>query len=160
MDKISWCLSQKDGINLIEPNSNLAGGYVKKAEDSLLSMRINQIKEWKITTSYYTSYFSVYAILQKIGIKCEIHQCTINFAKVFLKEFLDEEDLEFLEESFDARKNCQYYVDRKVSDETYNKMMEKTPSFLVKCKSILSKINEKKIKEIRDKLSRHNPKSC
>lgn len=154
MDKINWCLRQKDGIKLVEPSSNLSEAYMKKAEDSLLSMNLNKVKEWKIATAYYASYFSVYAILQKMGIKSEIHTCTIEFARVFLKEFFSEEELEFLESSFIARRDSQYYINREVPDNSYKEMLEKTPPFLIKCKSVLSKINEKKIKEIRDKLSK------
>ena len=127
---------------------------MKKAEDSLLSMRINQIEEWKIATAYYASYFALYAILQKIGIKCEIHSCTIEFTKRFLKEFFTEEELEFLEDSFKARIDSQYYVNKKVSDQNYRNILDKTPDFLIKCKSIILKLNEKKIREIRENLEK------
>jgi uncharacterized protein (UPF0332 family) len=155
MDKIKWCLKQKDGIQLVEPSSNLCEAYIKKAEDSLLSLSLNQVKEWKIATAYYASYFGVYAILQKLGVKCEIHTCTIKFTRVFLKEFFNEAELEFLEDSFQARKDSQYYVNRDVPDEIYKSILENTPSFLVKCKSIISKLNEKKIKEIRGKIEKY-----
>ena len=50
-----------------------------------------------------------------------------------------------------ARVDSQYYINRTVPDEQYNKMIQKAPEFLVKCKAILIKLNEKKVKEIRDK---------
>jgi len=149
MDKIRWCAGKKEGLSLIEPNSNLAEAYIKKSEEALESMRVNIIKDWKISTAYYTLYFSLYAVLTKIGIKCEIHSCTIEFAKRFLREYFTEEDLDFTEDSLKARIDSQYYVDRTVPDEQYNKMIKNTPEFLVKCKSILVKLNEKKINEIR-----------
>jgi len=136
---------------LIEPNSNLAEAYIKKAEEALESMRANIVKDWKISTAYYTLYFSLYSILTKIGIKCEIHSCTIEFVKRFLKDHFNEKELEFTEDSLKARIDSQYYIDRTVPDEQYNKMLMKAPEFLVKCKSILIKLNEKKINEIRDK---------
>lgn len=145
MDKIKWCTGKKEGLSLIEPNSNLAEAYIKKSEEALESMRVNIIKDWKISTAYYTLYFSLYSILTKIGIKCEIHSCTIEFAKRFLKDYLDEEELEFTEDSLKARIDSQYYIDRTVPDEQYNKMIQKAPEFLVKCKSILIKLNEKKL---------------
>ncbi len=151
MDKIKWCAGKKEGLSLIEPNSNLAEAYTKKAEEALESMRVNIIKDWKISTAYYTLYFSLYSILTKIGIKCEIHSCTIEFAKRFLKDYFKEEELNFTEDSLKARIDSQYYIDRTVPDEQYNKMIMKTPEFLVKCKSILIKLNEKKINEIRSK---------
>ena len=149
MDKVEWCAGKKGGLSIIEPNSNLAEAYIKKAEEALESMRINIIKDWKISTAYYTIYFSLYSILMKIGIKCEIHSCTIEFTKRFLKEFFSEEEFEFAEDSLKARTDSQYYVDRIVSDEQYSLMIKKAPEFLVKCKSILIKLNEKKVNEIR-----------
>ena len=151
MDKIKWCAGKKEGLSLIEPNSDLATAYIKKAEEALESMRVNIIKDWKISTAYYTIYFSLYAILMKTGIKCEIHSCTIEFAKRFLKDYFQETELDFIEDSLKARIDSQYYINRTVSDEQYNKMIQKAPTFLVKCKSILIKLNEKKVVEIRSK---------
>ena len=150
MDKIRWCAGKKEGLSLIEPNSNLSEAYIKKSEEALESMRVNTIKDWKISTAYYTLQFSLYSVLTKIGIKCEIHSCTIEFAKRFLKEFFSKEELEFTEDSLKARIDSQYYIDRTVPDEQYNKMVQKAPEFLVKCKSVLIKLNERKIKEIRE----------
>ena len=154
MDKIRWCAEKKEGLRLIEPNSDLAEAYIKKAEEALESMRVNIIKDWKISTAYYTIYFSLYSVLIKIGIKCEIHSCTIAFAKRFLREFFSEEDLDFTEDSLKARIDSQYYVDRTVPDEQYHKMVKNAPEFLVKCKSILIKLNEKRINEIREEFQK------
>jgi len=150
MDKIKWCVGKKGGLSLIESNSNLAEAYIKKSEEALESMRVNIIKDWRISTAYYTLYFSLYSILTKIGIKCEIHSCTIEFARRFLKDYFNDEELDFIEDSLKARIDSQYYIDRTVSDEQYNKMIMKAPEFLVKCKSILIKLNEKKVNEIRE----------
>ncbi len=149
MDKINWCAEKKDGLSLIDQNSNLAEAYIQKAEEALESVRVNIIKDWKISTAYYTIYFSLYSVLTKIGLKCEIHSCTIAFARVFLREFFSAEDIEFIEDSLRARIDSQYYIDRTVPDEQYNKMVKYAPLFLVKCKSILIKLNEKKVNEIR-----------
>lgn len=152
MDKIKWCLKKKDGLSLVEPNANLAEAYMNKAEESLESMRINTIKDWKISTAYYSMYFSLYAILMKLGVKCEIHSCTLECAKRFLKEYFSQEECDFLEDSLKARIDAQYYVDREVSDVQYQKMIKRSPEFLVKCKSVILQLNEKKINEIRKQL--------
>ena len=149
MDKIKWCSGKKEGLSMTEPNSNLAEAYTRKSEEALESMRVNTIKDWKISTAYYTLYFSLYSVLTKIGVKCNIHSCTIEFAKRFLREFFSEEEFDFTEDSLKARIDSQYYTDRTVSDEQYSEMIKKAPEFLVKCKSILIKLNEKKINEIR-----------
>ncbi len=151
MDNLKWCTEKKGGLSLIKPNSNLAEAYTRKAGEVLESMRINTIKDWKISTAYYTLYFSLYSILTKIGVKCEIHSCTIEFAKKFLKDYFNEEELDFAKDSLRARIDSQYYIDRTIPDEQYDKMIKRTPQFFVKCKYILVKLNEKKINEIRDK---------
>src|SRR3989338_6851608 len=92
MDKIKWCAGKKDGLSLIEPNSDLAEAYTKKAEEALESLMVNVIKDWKISTAYYTLYFSLYSILTKIGIKCGIHSCTIAFTKRFHRGFFKGKD--------------------------------------------------------------------
>ena len=38
MASLKWCCKQKDGIKLVEPNDNLAKGYLKMAEKSLGTM--------------------------------------------------------------------------------------------------------------------------
>ena len=160
MDKILWCASKKGGLSLIEPNLDLANAYIIKAEEALESMRVNIIKDWKISTAYYTIYFSLYALMMKIGVKCEIHSCTIEFTKRYFNDYFDESEFKFIEDSCTARVDSQYYIDRTVPDEQYNLMIQKTPEFLVKCKSILIKLNDMKVNEIRDKYNSelHNMK--
>lgn len=82
-EKIVWCLKQKRGIRIIEPNPNLAKAYLQKAISALNTMtaaaKINET-DWILTTAYYARYFALYALLTKIGIKSEIHDCSINLA--------------------------------------------------------------------------------
>ncbi len=125
---------------------------MKKAEEALESMSVNTIKDWKISTAYYAMYFSLYAILARLGVKCEIHACTLEFAANFLKSYLSETEIEFLKDSLRARVDAQYYVDRKVPDVQYDSMIKQAPEILVKCKLVVLQLNESKINEIRQKL--------
>ena len=86
MDRIRWCLRNKNGIELIETNENLREAYLKKAEEALESMSEVKNIDWKISTAYYSMYFSLYSVLMKAGIKSEIHSCTIEFMKKLLGE--------------------------------------------------------------------------
>lgn len=151
MDQIKWCMMQKHGIELVEPSDNLREAYIIKAEEALTTLRTSKIRDWQITTAYYTIYHSIYSLLMKIGIKCEIHQCTIEFAKRFLKDKFLPEDFELIEKAFSARIDSQYYVNREVPDQNYEIIMKKTPAFLVKCKNIV--LEQKEINNIRDKVS-------
>ncbi len=81
---VSWCWKQKRGIKLEQPNDNLCTVYIKKAKSSLNMLESATEKDeidWIFTTAYYARYFAFYALLQKCGIKSEIHDCTI-FSKV------------------------------------------------------------------------------
>lgn len=155
MKKIEWCCNTKNGIELVEPNGNLAEAYIAKAESSLETSRLAKSKDWKISAAYYAMYFSVYAILQKTGVKCEIHTCTILFANEFLAEYFSKEQLNLLDEAFDARQDAQYYVNREVSNKIYDEIISETPAFISYCKNVVLKLDEKKIKEIRNKLSEY-----
>src|SRR3989344_7884708 len=153
MKTIDWCKKQKNGIELIEPNYDLAKAYIKKAEDSLsASLVLSNNKDWKISSLYYTMYFSVYSILMKIGVKCEIHSCTIVFAENFLKEYLTDRDITLLKNSMKARIDTQYYTDKNISDSFYNTMISNAPVLLANCKNILNKLTEKNITKIRSKI--------
>ena len=88
-NKISWCKEQNKGLKLIEPNDSLAEEYYKNAEESLrIAVQIKDMGSnmWIATHKYYTEYLAAYAILMKIGIKSEIHSCTIEVIKILEEE--------------------------------------------------------------------------
>ncbi len=73
-------MKQAKGIRLVKPSDNLVKAYLRKSRNAVKSMEVNAgvgITEWAVSASYYAKYFAVYALLQKIGMKCEIHDCTI-----------------------------------------------------------------------------------
>lgn len=35
MVSIKWCLKQKNGLEIIKPNSNMSDSYIKMAEESI-----------------------------------------------------------------------------------------------------------------------------
>jgi uncharacterized protein (UPF0332 family) len=155
MEKIRWCLGKKGGIELVEPSDNLANGYVSKAEESLAALqKVKGNRDWTVSTAYYSMYFSTYSILMKIGIKCEIHACTIEFMRRFLAAYFTPAECKFLAQSLQARIDTQYYVDREVKDKFIDEMVKTAPQFLVKCKDVLAKIKESEIKSIRNQLTK------
>ncbi len=154
MDKIKWCKSKKGGIEMIEPNKNLANGYILKAEESLKMMqKAKGNRDWSVSTSYYAMYFSLYSILMKIGVKCEIHACTIEFMKRFLSYYFIPTECKFMNDSLQARIDTQYYVDRKVDDRFIQEMLVAAPMFLAKCKDIIARLKESEITAIRKQIS-------
>lgn len=155
MEKIRWCMGRKGGIELVEPSDNLSNGYISKAEESLEALqKVKGNRDWTVSTAYYSMYFSLYSILVKAGVKCEIHACTIEFMKRFLSSHFTLEECKFMSQSLQARIDTQYYVDREVKNEFIEGMVRTAPQFLVKCKEALAKIRESEIKTIRSQLNK------
>src|SRR3989339_1388217 len=150
MNKMLWCLTLNKSLELVEPNANLSKAYQEKGAKALETMREITDKEWKISAAYYSMYFSLYAILQKTGIKCENHTCSIEFAKVFLTEYFTSPELTLISDSMQARVDSQYYTNREVSEITIAEMIKQAPLFWVKCRGVVDKLDEKKVQKIRD----------
>ena len=99
-------------------------------------------------------YFALYAILMKIGIKCENHTCTIEFMNIFLLDNFDAKDVKQIKTSMILRVDAQYYADRHIPEEKYRKIVDGAPRFLVKCKEVLFKMKEEEINNIREKIKK------
>ena len=139
-------------LEFIEPNANLANGFIKKAEDSLEEMRNAKKRDWKIGTAYYAMYQSVYALFMRVGIKSEVHTHTLALAETIFMEYFNSEDFLLLYTAFEARKDTTYYVNREVSDTIVTEIMTKAPYVFTKCKAVLSKLTERNINELREKI--------
>lgn len=143
---LKWCLRQKKGIRMIEPNELIAEDYVKKSDNSLRMMNTVDSEEWRIVGGYYACYECLYALLIKVGIKSEIHDCSI-----FLMNFFDfnKEDINFMKRLKQKRIDAQYYLKNiKFTEE------DKVKDFILKCKEILHKsdfnsIRKKILKEVK-----------
>ena len=155
MDKLVWCKKQKSGIELIEQNPNLSNEYFEKAENALRAVKaLEGNKEWQISSAYYSMYFSLYAILMRIGIKCEIHSCTIEIMKMTLTKYFSDEEINLLQKSLTARVDSQYYTDRDVKEEQRINMVENASKFHLKCKEIALKLTSKEILSIRELIAK------
>jgi len=118
MVSIEGCLKQKNGIGLVTPNKNMSESYLKMAEESInILSKVIESNIWTATTSYYIYYYSLYALMLRVGVKCEIHSCSIEFMKECLKEFYNIEDIRGFEDAFGARIDLQYYSNRPVNQK-------------------------------------------
>ncbi|MEK6873259.1 MAG: hypothetical protein AABW91_00260 [Nanoarchaeota archaeon] len=158
MDKINWCKKQNKGIKITEPSDNLSNEYYQNAEESLKVLRsIKETKSnmWLATTKYYIEYFAVYSVLMKIGIKCEIHDCTI-----LLINFLEKEDIvkkgmsRILEKDKELRIDNQYYLKNRPVNINFEELSE----FILSIKETLNNLDEDKIKYLREKIENYGKK--
>lgn len=149
MSQISWCKKQKNGIKLIEPNDNLSEEYLRNAEESMKVLKIIypvQSNMWLATTKYYIEYFSVYSILMKIGIKCEIHDCTLTLVKLLEKKNIFKKGTyKTLDDDKELRIDNQYYLKNKKVFIDF----EKLSGLIVNARKIVNELTADKIQEIR-----------
>ncbi len=143
---IKWCLKKKHGITLAEPNEELAKAYVLKAQRALSTMDEVSAPEWKITAAYYAMYFSVYAIMIRIGVKCEIHECTLAFMKEYLPYTPEENS--WIVHMRDLREKYQYYI----AHEIDSSVLGRASIFIKRSKKVMRDINPNRILEIRNAL--------
>ncbi len=151
MANLDWCKKQKRGIEIVEPNENLAKDYLESAEETLNLMRVIDGKSnmWLATTKYYFEYFCIYSILIRVGIKCEIHDCTL-----LVCEFLEENDIvpgyfsKMLSEDKYRRIENQYYLKNKKVNIDYEKMSK----MLLETKEIINKLNAQEIASLRENI--------
>lgn len=153
MADLSWCKKQEKGIKLIEPNDNLCKEYVASSEETLSILKDIKAKSnmWLATTKYYCEYFIVYALLMKIGIKSEIHDCTISLCK-FLE---DEKTLpkgisKRLEKDKELRIDNQYYLKNIRVDVDFSELAD----FILTIKNITLSLTLDKINGLRNKIAR------
>ncbi len=149
---IRWCLRAKNGLELVEPNENVSRSYLKMAEESLEQLKKLESKIWIASASYYTMYYCLYALLMRIGVKCEIHACSLLFMKTFLRKFYSEKDIEMIYEASEARSDLQYYPDKGVLDSTINQVKKYASDFYANTMAAFSKLKEDDIKSIRVEL--------
>ena len=154
MVSIEWCLKQRNGIEIVTPNKNMSESYLKMAEESInVLSKVVESNIWTATTSYYIFYYSLYALMLRIGVKCEIHSCSIEFMKECLKEFYTLDDIKSFENAFGARIDLQYYSNRPVDKKIIDESRKNCKTFFIKTKTIISTIREEQIQSIRKKLT-------
>ena len=87
--KLRWCFKIKDGSKIVEPNERLSKSYLEQAKSSLLRANKDfQDKDllWTTVAIYYAEYYALYSFLQRIGVKCGNHSCSIIVVGILLGE--------------------------------------------------------------------------
>jgi uncharacterized protein (UPF0332 family) len=155
---VSWCCKQKRGIKLEQPNDNLCNAYIKKAKSSLnmleSAIEKNEI-DWISATAYYARYFAFYALLQKCGIKSEIHDCTISLMNfLFVNENIIEKHFyNELQLAKELRVDTQYYVTEEIDLDKLKKDSNTAGSFVLRMEEVIENITEEQMNAIKSKLN-------
>ncbi len=143
---LKWCAKQKKGIKIIPESITLQKAYLKKSEESLKSMNANAkagIDEWVVSTSYYAKYFAVYALLSRMGIKCEIHDCTVALFEYLFSGTIPANFVQDLQQSKDDRIDAQYYTQTVQINQ--KKILVDTTNFVLEIQKIIDKLTSTEI---------------
>ena len=150
--KIEWCCGLKDGLKIVEPNERIAQAYLSEARGSLERAEKNfKDKDflWATVVMYYAEYYALYSFLQKIGVNCENHACSI-LATTLL---LGDEKTRTINEHKGKRIDAQYYI--KVDQEIkIRAMLQEAKRFVSDFDERVSRINETEIKTYRETISK------
>ena len=150
---LRWCLSQTRGLRLVKPSQNLVKGYVEKSRSALRSMSVNAkagIIEWAVSASYYAKYFSVYALLSKVGVRCEIHDCTIAVFQYLFGGVVSRNLVQEFRRSKEDRIETQYYT-REVRVDL-SQLMRKTRNFVLDIEKIADGLSPARIAILQNSL--------
>ena len=150
--KLSWCFRLKDGLKIVEPNERLSKSYLEQAKSSLSKAEKDLNDKdflWATVTIYYSEYYALYSFLQRIGVKCENHACSI-LAVSFL---LGEDRTKIINQHKDKRVDAQYYM--KVDQEIkVGMMLQEAKTFVSNFDETVSNLNEKEISMYRENLKK------
>ena len=150
---LKWCLDQSKGIRLAKPSENLVKAYLEKSKNALKSMDVNAkagITEWAVSASYYARYFIVYTLLSKIGVKCEIHDCTIALFNYLFGDSVPPQAVRELKQSKENRIEIQYYTRHVEVD--LDRLMNQTKIFVLEIEKLIDGLNQEKIVALQKKL--------
>ncbi|HLD79374.1 MAG TPA: HEPN domain-containing protein [Candidatus Nanoarchaeia archaeon] len=145
-------LKKEKKIQAVEPSEEIKTAYLQRSEESLRSakalLQINNLKD-AVALAYYSMYYSLLALLFRIGIKCENHTGAI----MLLKEIFDIDNRK-ISAAKKERVDKQYYVDFSVTKEEVTDMITITEEFNSQLLYFIDNLNQNKIKEYQERVAK------
>ena len=136
---------------------------MKKAISALNTMTAAQKiheTDWILTTAYYARYFALYALLMKMGVKSEIHDCTINMAKLLaIHGVLAVGLVEDIAEAKQTRIDTQYYVEQEQDSKIVLSSPHAARKFVLETEKIIENLTPQQANIIRENLRKLQKKS-
>jgi uncharacterized protein (UPF0332 family) len=150
--QLNWCFKLKEGLRIIEPNERLSKSYLEHAKSSL-SRAEKDLNDkdflWATVTIYYAEYYALYSFLQRIGVKCENHTCSI----LVVSTLLGNDKTKTINEHKRKRIDAQYYM--KIDQEAKIRgMLQEAKIFVSDFDELVSGLNENEIRKYKDIISK------
>lgn len=144
-DSLKWCATLKDGLRIMAPDEALSKSYLAEAKASLLRAEKNLADNdllWTTVVIYYAEYYALYSFLQRIGVKCENHFCSI----LAVERLLGEEKTKIISEHKGKRIDAQYYMRTGKEDDVKN-MLREAKVFVADFDTFVSNLTIEEIRE-------------
>ena len=138
----------------MEPNPNMPKSYLGMAEESIIALsNLGSSRIWTAAATYYAFYYSLYAVMLRMGFRCEIHSCSISFMRTYLTGYYNKDDIRMMRQAFDNRNDLQYYADRTVDEDRIAECKRYCKDFFIRTKDILIRMKEEDILKIRERFT-------
>ena len=155
---IRWCARQGRGIRIVKPSERLGRQYAEKSHDAVLSMRANigaGLGDWAVSASYYAMYFAVYSLLARVGIRCEIYDCTVAiFGRLFVGGRGGADLAGVLAGAKKDRVAAQYYTSRRGPVDDPDGLVADTCRFVADVEAVADRLDRAGIADVRTRLGR------
>ncbi len=144
-DSMKWCAGLKDGLRAIKPDEDISKSYLNEAKASLLRAEKNFAEGdllWTTVVAYYAEYYALYSFLQRIGVKCGNHFCSI----LAVERLLGREVTKTIVQHKDKRIDAQYYM-RTGKEDDVKIMLREAKAFVIGFDTIVSNLTNEEIRE-------------
>ncbi len=142
-------LNEEGKLKLVEPSEEVKQAYLEKSTSYLESAKLllkNKKLEEAVSMVYYSMYYSLLALLFKVGIKSENHTASI----ILLKELFNLDNSEILKAKKE-RIDKQYYIDFKIAESDVKGLIKTAEKFNAIIFDYLERLNLNVINEVRGK---------
>lgn len=137
-------------LALVEPSEDVSRAYTDRSNKSLGSakalLKMNNLED-AVALAYYSMYYSLLALLFRVGIKCENHT-----AAIYLLQELFAIDNKIISKAKKERVDKQYYVDFSVTREEVQELIEAAEEFTAQLSQFIAFVTQDKVTEARRKL--------
>ncbi len=139
----------KDGLRIARPDETLAKSYLNEAKSSLKRAE-KDLEEgdllWATVVIYYSEYYALYSFLQRIGIKCENHFCSI----LAVERLLGTAKVKTINEHKGKRISAQYYM-RTGKEEQVRDILKEAKIFVSGFEDFVSNMTGKEAENYMEK---------
>ena len=140
-------LVKENKIQLVEPSVDVKTAYFERSAESLGSAKvlfnIGNLKD-AVALTYYSMYYSLLALLFRVGIKCENHTAAI----VLLKELFGIDNGN-IRNAKKERVDKQYYVDFTVTKDEVTDLVKTAEDFNAQLLDFAEKIGQEDVVKYR-----------